>query len=107
MSCSIAVEIDYTKGPAPNWPDLKIEIQHGSQEAITRLCEEHGGGKNSVACAVVSFVYRTCTIYIPKQHVIYDRILVHEKAHCRGYDHYGSTVLRDAWKKYQQGMRRF
>lgn len=86
---------------------MKITIEHGSPEAISRLCEERGGGKKAIACAQVDFITRTCTIYMPKTHPMYDYILFHEKSHCAGFDHYGSNVLHQAWREYKQSIRRF
>ena len=52
------------------------------------------------ACMVGNFATRRCDIYYPVD-ARDDEVMRHEYAHCRGYDHYGSSDIAHAWTTYK------
>ena len=92
--------IDYSRQPPADWPVLQERIVHDF--SMTQQC---AGAlfpiTVSFGCALISFVNGTCTIYLASDA---PEVLVHERAHCAGYDHVGASSARDAWVAFKAWM---
>lgn len=88
-----------------DWPKLQVLIREVSDGEVLTRCFKYVSPLGKVllsvpmACAEVSFLTKTCVIYITKDAA--PEVLEHEMDHCRGGDHPGESTLRDAWSLYK------
>jgi len=96
--CTGCTMIDYAKAPPADWPELKVDVYRTTFWDTQRLC---GGNLlfPTPACAAVDFKGRRCTIITSTDD---ERVMEHERAHCRGYDHVGETTLADVWGRHER-----
>lgn len=94
--------------PPSDWPELTVTVEeHGfwqTQEKCGRNAAEVLLIGPMLGCAYINFDEMRCRIYL-----WLNSVLGHELLHCRGYDHYGSSDLRDyweTWKKENQNVQR-
>jgi hypothetical protein len=90
--------IDFTTPPAADWPILKKVYHYGDITPCTAAL-----GITTIACAFADFDTGTCHIYLPAAPVL-RKIVLHEEAHCDGYDHDGETSLHDRWEKHKKEL---
>jgi len=100
----LGASIDYSSRPS-DWPELTIDVQTLPPATVEKMCEGAEVvpvGFRRAGCAMPYFCQRRCTIWLAdytlRKHTA-DLLLQHERAHCRGYDHPGSTRTRDAWER--------
>lgn len=97
------VDIDYSISPPADWPKLEERITYADQETIKRWCNMPKS-VNAYNCAVVSFQYGLCMIYLSTRD---PAALAHERAHCAGYSHVGEPYkTHQAWEAYKKNPRR-
>lgn len=89
--------LDYSTPPPADWPTLAVSRHYGK---VSEHCAQLGIG--TLACAVVDFDNNTCDIYWPSSPP--EWMIRHEEAHCKGYDHYGDSIMRDAWAQHRQKL---
>lgn len=77
-----------------NWPQLRI-VEHYVSTAVMRdKCAPYVGfGMSPVACAEFDLIARECHIWFSGDFPVQDFIVKHERMHCQGYDHVGSTNM--------------
>ena len=92
--CSV---IDYSKR-VEGWPDLKEDLRVVSNEEMYDVCSKFG--PMPLGCVQVWFKPPLCRIWITESGGYTEE---HEKAHCRGYDHIGSTYMQNLIRK-QNGI---
>ena len=93
---SSCTTIDYSN-KVEGWPDLKIVEKKVSFDEVQDLCRPYvGWGQWPMACALYYFQTASCVIYYA-----FDWTLEHERAHCQGLDHSGSTDMQTMWNKYR------
>lgn len=92
--CAMYTKIDYTRPPPADWPKMAEKLMRVSEADVLRLCQDATHGTKG--CARADFGPRVCYL------IVADDIAVeHERGHCAGYDHAGSTATADAWERYK------
>lgn len=103
--CSLVfTHIDYSNPPPADWPQLKIEEHYADEATVKKMCALD---KYAIilGCAHPEFDLGKCVIWY--ENGAGDWVKKHEHAHCRGYDHPGSTTMRDAWERYKDGLKEY
>jgi hypothetical protein len=100
-ACTIT-PIDHARLPPADWPRLAetVEIRTGLSD-VCRISGFHLG--TNVGCAVLDFEAGTCHIYLDARYLS-GEALMHEKMHCKGYDHPGEAVVRQGWEDHKIRM---
>jgi hypothetical protein len=84
--------------PVANWPALQIIEHRVSQEAMVARCSRYVGfGMSPLGCAEFDFNLSRCHVWLTGASPNF--VLQHERLHCAGYDHIGSTNMRDLLTK--------
>lgn len=104
-SANNLVAIDYDYAPPSDWPQLEERLTYSDLETTRRFCNPPKAlWTRIVSCAVVSFEYGLCMIYLSDND---DVTLKHERAHCQGYSHVGENGKThqawEAWKRTKKG----
>jgi len=99
--------IDYSTKPSEDFPKLEIQIVDMSVWEVAAKCGGIPIIYHVFACVFTDFdeVFNTnvCTIYT---HSRAEWLIEHETAHCKGYDHIGSSELREAWEAWKRKLGR-
>jgi hypothetical protein len=76
------------------WPELQI-VEHRvpAEEMVSRCQKYTGAAALPLACAEFNLVARRCDIWL-SQSFAPRAIVEHERMHCAGYDHVGSTNMK-------------
>jgi hypothetical protein len=76
------------------WPALQV-VEHYVPHAVMRdKCAPYAGfGMSPEACAEFDLVHRQCHIWFSADFPPQKFIVEHERMHCAGYDHVGSTNM--------------
>lgn len=103
-----AIPINEHRAPPADWPQLEVTVEHKGFVETQELCDWSVAQAILIGpvygCARITFEDMRCRIYL-----WLNNVLAHELLHCRGYDHYGSSDLRDyweTWKKENQNVQR-
>ena len=88
--------IDWETPPPADWPLLAVKYYEMSIDDIATRCPNV---VLPVGCAVVNFALSECYVYTATST---PWIVEHEEKHCLGYDHYGDSTMRDAWKQWKE-----
>ena len=97
------VDIDYNTQPPADWPQLEERITYADIPTIRRWCNMPKGMR-AYNCAVVSFRYGLCMIYLSDQNDA--SALAHERAHCQGYSHVGEgRKAHAAWERWNRDQK--
>ncbi len=88
--------IDFSRKPPVDWPALEVRVHDVSREQLGRSCPI---AAHSYGCASLDFCARSCTIFLLNgmDAIRRGQVMDHERAHCQGYDHPGSSTMRDGW----------
>lgn len=96
--------INIHEKPPANWPKLQERVVQTGFVELQGICG-HGIvttvllGYFCSAWTVVNFDDMTCTIYTSTDD---EYVMEHERAHCKGRDHFGSSALRDYAEKWHK-----
>jgi hypothetical protein len=91
-------QIDFSRPPPADWPELAVDVVHVSRADVAEHCP--GLKASSLGCALVDFCAKRCKTYLaPMNDPRYSEVLEHERAHCQGFDHPGSSQGRNAWAR--------
>lgn len=75
------------------WPELEIVEHHVPAQAMLERCRKYVGfGSVPLACAEFNLVVLRCDIWLNESFAP-PTVVEHERLHCRGYDHVGSTGM--------------
>jgi len=100
------VPIDYNFTVPSDFPKLDERITYLDQEAIYRFCNVKKSFPGLIkirSCAVLSFEYDLCMIYVQPND---EASLKHERAHCAGYNHVGeASKTVEAWEMWKKTKR--
>lgn len=81
--------------PPSDFPRMAIAFEELEDAEFVKWCPGHAD-----ACPRFNFQDRVCIVihraWFP------DWMREHEMLHCRGYDHYGATSVRDTWEQYKR-----
>jgi len=102
--CARLVDIDYDTKPPADWPKLEERITYADRETVQRWCNMPKALRNKAFnCAVVSFRYGLCMIYLSERT---PEALAHERGHCAGYDHVGDgRKSHAAWERWKRDQK--
>lgn len=104
LALTACTSIDVDREPAADFPKLEERIVYGFW--ATQQC---AGTVPPVTiaygCAWLDFARRTCTIFLASESASSDTLL-HERQHCRGFDHHGSTAIADRWALWRAWLQR-
>jgi hypothetical protein len=76
------------------WPQLEIVEHYVSHAEMRNRCAPYVGfGMSPEACAEFDLVNRKCHIWFSGEFPPQKFIVKHERMHCQGYDHVGSTGM--------------
>lgn len=94
LLAACAAYIDSSRPPPADWPQLQEIVVPATRAEVRRRCPD-AARYHPAGCALVYFAQRQCVILDAGAD------LTHERMHCRGYDHYGESAVRDAWERYK------
>lgn len=102
--------VNYDRAPPADWPVLEVKLRRVSMMQVQQMCWGVPFLWQVFMCMEPDFDKMECNIYhyytdAELAHKSAAWIIEHELAHCNGYDHYGSTELRDAWEQWKIGKR--
>ncbi len=88
------------------WPELEVHEHYVSHKDMRDRCGKYTSWATSPeACAEFDLARGRCDIWFSKDFPPADSIKEHERLHCKGFDHVGSTVMREfhaAWKRHRR-----
>lgn len=87
--------------PPADWPELRIVTIVAPAAEMLQACTRDGVLLSDVACALIDFDRKRCSIIFRDDKPILAPVMAHEIDHCRGKDHPGEDTLRRAWEKWQ------
>lgn len=87
--------------PVEGWPTLTVVEHHVAESAMRERCSRYVSmGMTPMACAEVDLHAARCDIWYgsgtPPAYVV-----EHERMHCQGYDHAGSTTMEEMLRRYR------
>jgi hypothetical protein len=86
------------------WPALEIVEHHVPHAEMRDRCSRYVSfGASPEACAEFDLVARKCHIWYSAEFPPQRFIVQHERLHCAGYDHIGSTGMEQHLKQYLAG----
>jgi len=84
--------------PPSDWPELQVVAILAPVDEMLSVCRKYG---SEVACALIDFDRRRCTIVFRDDRPVDKFVSAHEREHCRGKDHPGEDTLRRAWEAWK------
>ena len=76
------------------WPELEIVEHRVPADEMAERCRKYAGfGGLPLACAEFNLAARRCDIWLSKSFAP-QSLVEHERLHCAGYDHVGSTNMQ-------------
>jgi hypothetical protein len=83
------------------WPELRIVEHRVPADEMMQRCRKYAGfGAVPLACAEFNLAAGRCDIWLSERFAP-DPIVEHERLHCRGYDHVGSSGMREFLARWQ------
>lgn len=83
------------------WPDLQIIEHHVAHAEMLDRCSRYVGfGSMPMACAEFNFPAKRCDIWFSADFPPSQFVIEHEREHCLGFDHVGSTEMQAMLAKY-------
>jgi hypothetical protein len=99
------IQIDYSRKPPEDFPNMRVEVVYGDEEQMKRWCTrvpEASMGK-VIGCAKLHFQWDLCMVFLSSNN---EEHLKHEKAHCEGYGHVGvDRTPVDEWREHVAKQR--
>ena len=88
-ACSV---IDHQR--VEGWPELQIVEHRVPAEEMVARCQKYTGAASlPLACAEFKLAARRCDIWLSESFAP-RAVVEHERLHCAGYDHVGSTNMK-------------
>ena len=84
-----------------DWPELKVVTIIAPVDEMLAACTWNDVLLSDVACALIDFNRKLCTIVFRDDRPIVASVMTHELGHCGGKDHPGEDTLRRAWEKWK------
>lgn len=89
------------------WPRLMVYEHYVPHHEMRDRCVKYAPfGTTPEACAEFNLAERRCDIWFSADFPPQETIVKHERMHCEGYDHIGSTGMRDYLARYQDEQQR-
>jgi hypothetical protein len=84
------------------WPELEIVEHYVPHREMQERCVRYVGfGMSPAACAEFDLAARKCHIWYSAESPRLSFVRKHEHLHCAGYDHVGSTAMRQYLTQHQ------
>jgi hypothetical protein len=88
------------------WPDLKLVEHYVPDEVMRKRCSKYVPlGLFPEACAEFYFDRGECHVWYSAQFPPQPFVKEHERLHCQGYGHPGSSNMKDILARYQAAQR--
>ena len=106
FSLAACTAINYGNPPPADFPKLAIQEHPVKFGVFWDKCYPQVSvfwklmGALPSACMTDDFSRGRCDIYYPEDERD-DSVMAHERAHCRGYDHYGADDIAQGWEAYK------
>ena len=95
-----------THEPVADWPILTVYEHYVPHHVMRDRCAKYTAfGSSPEACAEFNLVERRCDLWFSADFPPMKAVIEHERLHCEGYDHVGSTNMRDFLAVYLAGQR--
>ena len=89
------------------WPELEIIEHHVAHAEMRSRCARYAGfGMSPLACAEFDLAARECNIWFSADFPPQRFIVEHERLHCAGYDHAGSSGMARLLQRHIAGWDR-
>jgi hypothetical protein len=86
------------------WPALRIVEHYVPHAEMRDRCVRYAGfGMSPEACAEFYLDRNECHIWLSADFPPQKFVVEHERLHCAGYDHIGSTNMAQALSRHQAG----
>jgi hypothetical protein len=83
------------------WPELEIVEHYVPGQAMHERCRKYVTfGSLPLACAEFNLAAKRCDIWYSTDFPPTRSIIDHERLHCAGYDHVGSSGMRQLLQRY-------
>ena len=83
------------------WPELQVIEYRVAYEEMRRRCDRYVAfGMIPLACAEYNLAARYCYIWLDRDYAP-SSVVAHERMHCLGFDHYGSTSMADSFRQWR------
>lgn len=83
------------------WPRLEIVEHYVKHDQMVERCARYVGfGMVPAACAEFDLAGGKCHIWFSSESMTPRFIVEHERLHCAGFDHVGSTNMRNALARW-------
>lgn len=89
--------------PPADFPHLRVIEHYVSEGEMYDRCSKYVAMPR--ACAEFYFAQNECHIWYSKDWPPLRFMVEHEREHCAGFDHFGSTAIADLWNRYKQAHR--
>jgi hypothetical protein len=86
-----------------NWPALTVTEHYVDRDVMVSRCRRYAAAP--LACAEFNLDARTCVIWYDKDYAP-DWVVEHERKHCVGHDHVGSTAMQEYLNQYLRRSER-
>lgn len=95
-ACSV---IDHQR--VEGWPELQVVEHRVPAEEMVARCQKYVGAASlPLACAEFKLAARRCDIWLSESFAP-RAVVEHERLHCAGYDHVGSTNMKRLLEAHQ------
>ncbi|OGZ07942.1 MAG: hypothetical protein A2942_03120 [Candidatus Lloydbacteria bacterium RIFCSPLOWO2_01_FULL_50_20] len=102
---SLILDNDLDNPPPPDFPKLTVVEHYVTQKEINDRCNNDGKYALIHACTEVDFERMVADIWFDKDSPPPKSLIKHELEHSRGHDHFGDSVIRDAWENFKRSKR--
>ena len=83
------------------WPELEVVEHYVPEREMQERCRRYVGfGMVPLACAEFDLAARKCHIWYSAESLRLKFVREHERLHCAGYDHIGSTSMQRFLDQY-------
>jgi hypothetical protein len=88
--------------PVAGWPQLEIVEHYVAHAEMRNRCGLYMAlGSVPEACAEFAFSAARCDIWLSADFPPASYVVAHERQHCLGFDHVGSTAMKDMLATYR------
>ena len=82
------------------WPELRVVEHRVPAEEMVSRCQKYiGAASLPLACAEFHLAARRCDIWLSESFAP-RAVVEHERLHCAGYDHIGSTAMQGFLRRH-------
>lgn len=88
------------------WPELTVVEHRVPARDMRERCRKYVGFlQTPLACAEINLATKRCDIWLDAGFAP-AWVVEHEHLHCKGFDHVGSTAMREFLQKWNSATRR-